>query len=321
MTLPAFRRVLGFTLSVVSFASTASAVVVAGTTGNTTAPADDPGWLNVGSSNSASAVYLGNRWVITAFHVNGNGSQPVVINGNAYTPVPGTVTQLTNNGTPGMSANADLVVFQINGDPGLPGLQISASSPVVGDDLVMIGNGLNREASRTFWQVTQQAGAGNDIWTETLGAHNVEGFKAGAGAAKRWGTNDAEFVNQNVNDGVGDNRSFISRFDDDIGGRPNEAQAILGDSGGGVFRKVGGQWELSGIMLAVGTFGNPGAFDNPPANTAAFGQHVTIAADLSFYRSQILALTAVPEPSSALMLAGGVLGLTLRRSRKAGSAR
>jgi MprA protease rhombosortase-interaction domain-containing protein len=291
----------------------AFAVVVAGTTGNTTAPVDDPGWLNIGNCNSASAVYLGNRWVLTAFHVNGAANFPVVFNGNLFTPVPGTATQLTNNGTPGMSANADLIVFQINGDPGLPPVQLSSTPPIVGDDILMIGNGLNREAARTFWQVTMNAGANNDTWTETLGAHNVEGFKAGIGSAQRWGTNDAESVSLNINDGIGDNRAFISIFHDDLAGRPNEAQAIVGDSGGGVFHKNGAQWELSGIMLAVGTAGNPAFFDNPPPDTAAFGQHLTVMADISFYRGQILALT-VPEPSAALLLAGAA-AFTRRRSR------
>jgi hypothetical protein len=301
-------------LALLCTASSAFCVVVAGTTANTTAPVDDPGWANIGLCNSASAVYLGNRWVLTAFHVNAPGTFPVVFNGNTFTPVPGTATRLTNNGTPGMSANADLIVFQINADPGLPPLQVSSTAPVLGDDLVMIGNGLNRQTARTFWQVTQNAGSSNDTWTETVGTHNVEGFKAGTGSATRWGTNDAEFVGLDINDGAGDNRAFLSLFHDDIAGRPNEAQAILGDSGGGVFHKVGAQWELSGIMLAVGTPGNPGFFDNPPADTAAFGQHVTVIADLSFYRNQIVTLT-IPEPSGALMLTAGAMAFTLRRSR------
>ena len=291
----------------------ARAVLVAGTTGNTSAPSDDPGWANVGSCNSASAIYLGNLWVLTAYHVNTSGAFPVVFGSTAYT-VSGPVHRLNNNGVGGMSAQTDLIVFQINADPGLPSLTVSASAPVVGDDIVMIGNGLNRQASRTFWQATMVAGDNNDVWVETTpGLHNVEGFKAGAGATRRWGTNDAEAVNIDVNYGLGDVRSFLSFFDDDLAGRPNEAQGILGDSGGPAFHKNGAQWELSGVMLAVGTEGNPGAFDNPPANSAVFGQHLTLMADLSFYRDQIVALT-IPEPSSTVLLAGAA-ALSLRRRR------
>lgn len=305
---------LPLTVSAIFFAAAlpAAAVVVAGTTGNTTAPGDDPGWANIGSSNSASAVYLGNRWVLTAYHVNAAGNFPVVFGSTAYT-VSGPVTRLNNNGTSGMSAQTDLILFQINADPGLPSLSISAAAPVLGNDLVMIGNGRNRLASRTFWQVTMNSGGNNDVWTETTGAHNVEGFKwDGTSASKRWGTNDAEILS-NVSYGLGDVRSIVTFFDDDPTGRPNEAQAMVGDSGGGVFFKNGAQWELSGIMVAAGTFGNPTYFDNEPADIAAFGQHATVVADLSFYRTQILGIM-VPEPSAALMLLGGS-ALLLRRRR------
>ena len=45
--------------------------IVAGGDGsqNTTAPADDPGFANIGIRGSGSAVYLGDGWVLTATHV------------------------------------------------------------------------------------------------------------------------------------------------------------------------------------------------------------------------------------------------------------
>lgn len=291
------RRPSSLFLSLLLFGATAQAVVVSGTTGNTSAPADDPGWANVGLCNSAGAVYLGGGWVITAYHVNASGGFPVAFSSGTFSVVSGTLHQLTNNGAPGMSANTDLVMFQINGDPGLPSLQVSASAPAGGADLTMIGWGRNREAARTFWQVTMNAGA-PDTWVETTGAHNVEGFKEDAGQTKRWGTNDAEAANVNVNDGVGDVRSMLSLFDDDPL-LPNEAVAAVGDSGGGVFRKNGAQWELTGIMYAAGSLGNSfGFFDNLPAGASVLEHSVTFTADLSFYRNQIMAIM-VPEPATS----------------------
>ena len=38
-------------------------------TGNTTVPADDPGWSNVGRYGDFTATYLGNGWAIAADHV------------------------------------------------------------------------------------------------------------------------------------------------------------------------------------------------------------------------------------------------------------
>ena len=39
-------------------------------TGNTSAPADDPGWANVGQNAGFSGVYLGDGWILTAQHAN-----------------------------------------------------------------------------------------------------------------------------------------------------------------------------------------------------------------------------------------------------------
>jgi Trypsin len=293
------QRTLTLIISAALFQVSARAVIVSGTTGNITAPGDDPGWQNVGLCNSATAVYLGGGWVITAYHVNAFGSFPVSFTSGTYNVVGGTVHQLTNNGVGGMTANTDLVMFQINGDPGLPPLQVSASAPTLGMDLTMIGYGRNREAARTFWQVTVNGGP--DTWTETAGPHNAEGYKAGIGQTKRWGTNDAEAVNVNVNDGVGDIRSMLSLFDDDAL-LTNEAQATVGDSGGGVFRKNGPNWELAGIMYAAGSLGNGfGFYDNLPAGASVYEHSATFTADLSFYRNQIVALM-IPEPSASALL-------------------
>jgi len=55
-------------------------------TQNTTAPLDDPGWANLGIRGGISAVYLGNRRVVTAAHV-GIGS--VTFRGVLYDAIPG----------------------------------------------------------------------------------------------------------------------------------------------------------------------------------------------------------------------------------------
>jgi hypothetical protein len=73
----------------------------------------------------------------------------------------------------------------------------------------------------------------------------------------------------------------------------HEAQAAEGDSGGGLFVKNDGSWELGGILFAITNFGGQ------PANSAFYG-NLTYAVDLSFYRSAILAVTARPACSDGI---------------------
>jgi hypothetical protein len=288
----------------VVFLTPAPAVQVLTTTGNTTAPGDDPGFANIGQLNGASAIYLGNRWVLTASHV---GSGTVVLGGNAYAPT-GPVTQLTNPD----ASFTDLILFQINTDPGLPALAISPAAPTIGNDLVMIGNGANRNAFRSYYTVTVNPGPANDTWTVAGGPGSgvIELFMDAGGQAVRWGTNNVEFVNIDGNSGFGVVKSFATRLDDDPTGRPFEAQGVTGDSGSGVFRKNGAAWELLGMTHAVGNINN---YDNIPGfpSTSIIGESTTFIADLSFYRSQIL--TVIPEPGSGALAGLTLLGLLRRR--------
>jgi hypothetical protein len=111
------------------------AVVINGATpANVAAPADDPGWANVGWIGSASGVYLGDitvpghgagYWVLTAAHV---GAGNIVLNGTSYSPVAGSAVQLRN----GDNSLTDLELFQLSANPGLPTLTLAASAPTVG---------------------------------------------------------------------------------------------------------------------------------------------------------------------------------------------
>jgi hypothetical protein len=82
---------------------------------------------------------------------------------------------------------------------------------------------------------------------------------------------------------------FNTRYDKF--GVPYEAQAALGDSGGGVFQVVDGAWKLAGIMNTVSP-----PVPNQPSGTVVFGDE-TQAADLSMYRSQIEGLLTRVDPS------------------------
>jgi len=237
----------------------AHAVVIENGNGNTSTPADDPGWGHV-ANMGLTAVYVGSGWILTANHV---GVLPVLFNnGDVAQVVAGSKTRLTSvSGT----GQPDLAMHKIYPWPSLPALDLRSTPPSVGDEVVLIGRGRNQGAS------TQWFGISGWLW-------------AGP-STMRWGTNQVDAVGQDLDTGLGETRSFITIFDLP-GPTAYEAQGSLGDSGGPVFLKNGPTWELAGIMHAIGTF--PGQPD------AALEGNESWIADVASYRSQILAIMAIP---------------------------
>ena len=305
---------LAFALS----ASSAFAVVhVTGDgSGNITAPVvDDFGFANVGQVFDisdgiyVSGVYLGDGWVISAYHgvraPGGTFQFGSVLFGGVNYPIDGTsAVRLT---TPGLGV-ADLALFHMLGPyPVLDAVAISAISPVLASGVALAGTGRNRETAETHWDVTVVAGPDNDIWTETGGPGNRQGFEFIFGApVVRWGKNRiSSAAPSNIDDGFGITKMIRTRFDNDLTAVADEAQAAAGDSGGGVFYKNGANWELTGILLATdGLDGQP--------DSAVFGNS-TYMADLATYRSQIVAI--VPEPGSLTLALAGLLLAGARRRR------
>ncbi|MGH0029044.1 MAG: trypsin-like serine protease [Myxococcota bacterium] len=266
-------------------------------TGNTTAPPDDPGFANVGrSSNNLTGVYLGNRWVLTAAHV---GERDFTFDGIFYEAVPGSRVVIDKGGTA-----ADLAMVRLSGPPPpLPDLVLATAPIAVGEVATMIGNGWNREPNLTCWNVN---------WTElTCPAGVFNGYeRLGSQRVLRWGSNEITDVDLDVAGSGTDTRSFSALFDE--AGEPHEAQVVNGDSGGGVFVKRGGQWELVGIHIAMGVF------MSQPSQTVVFGNR-TYATDVYYYKPEIEAILATPVhvplvPWPALLLLGGVVLGAARRA-------
>jgi hypothetical protein len=292
------------------------AVIVAQGDGtqNLSAPADDFGWANVilvqdvTDGINVTGVYLGNGWILSSYHgvrnANATGFQfgSVFIGGDTYFVDPGSATRLHNqNASP-----ADLALFRLTTEPALPSLTLATSSPTNGRSVVMMGNGLNREADLTQWNVNTNSDP--NTWTEVASGGTDQGYKWSGDAAMRWGTNNVAgfgggVTTINVDDGFGVTSVFRTIFDNNL----NEAQAAPGDSGGAVFWKVGGEWQLGGIMLF--TVGAP----NQPSGTSVF-DNATYAADLSNYRAEIASI--VPEPSSLMLGLLGAAPLFARRRRR-----
>lgn len=226
---------------------------------NLRAPAQLPGFANVGARASMSAIYLGNGWVLTARHV---GAGDVVLGGVTHPAVPESTLELGASSAP---PHADLIVFRIESPPELPPLRIRPTPPKVGDPVILVGAGHDRGAS-TRWN-----GHDGFVWDSKGGI--------------RWGTNRVFAAGIDV--GIADvrTRSFAVRFD--AGETLHEAQAAVGDSGGAVFIAREGRFELAGVMTAVATY------DGQPPATSFYG-NVTTAADLSRFHEPLTQLLRTP---------------------------
>ena len=186
----------------------------------------------------------------------------MIIGSDVYEPVPGSKVRLQTD----VSNPADLALFQILRDPGLPDVEISASAPPLGADVVMIGHGRDRGADTSACCPLRQ------------------GWLWGTGNTMRWGTNAVEQKGINLSISGTLTRAFSTELQRSLRQTDHEAQAATGDSGGAVFVKNGATWELAGIMTAISTLGecNVGA--------ALYG-NLTYAGDLSFYLDQIDAIS------------------------------
>jgi len=302
-------------------------VVPPSTNDNTSAPADDPGWLNVGNRG----IYLGNRWVLTAFHVGaGTTTFPNV---GTFSAVSGSEVRVPNPTGQTLSTFTDLLLFRLASDPGLPPLTLSSATPAVGSSLTLIGDGgavnSTPPTMETHWIVTDD-GSGGFTWTETPTGGDAHGYKSTT-ARKLWGTNvveddEAIFDDMDADHTIvastspanGDVISFFTDFDDpnDPGdpndpfdeATPSEAQALSSDSGSAVFVKEGANWVLAGVTHAILLFE-----DQPDVGFTAVYGNLTLAADLAAYRNQILAITAIPEVSSFVLLTAVGAVLASRR--------
>jgi hypothetical protein len=275
-------------VAALAIAHAASAVIIdsGDGTGNTTAPAPDPGWHQVGVRGDSTAVYLGGKFAVTAAHV-GPGS--VTLDGVTYGYVPGTAVQLDN----GDGTFADLVMFQLYPAPPLPALAIATAAPANGTAVILAGNGANRGAATSF---------------DPNGPDDpppVGGYQWAADQTLRWGTNA---VSGRLRVLLAETQTESIQTVFDSAGSAHEAAATVGDSGGALFVWDGSAWRLGGILYAIGAL-----FDQPP-QTTLYG-NTTYSADLSSYREQIQDVIATPEPCGALWPGVAAVAALARRRR------
>jgi hypothetical protein len=300
----------------------AHAVVVAGANGggntsnNTTAVqmasqlglGDTSFYDNVLPYSNAGSVYLGwantvdgpRAYLLSAVHID--LSSTMLINAVSYS----VARQLISG-----SDVALLTLSNIDGImPPLPVVNLSTTTPSIGTEVIMAGFGRNRV----------QDAATNASTSDAVTVPDGTGYTTTTPRILRWGTNQTVRANDPPGAPLAlatlnlDGRptvSFATEFDQPVSGEwlaSNEAQAVVGDSGGGVFDTNG---TLLGIIVAVS--GND-------KNDAAFGEK-TYFADVATYKTAIdtaIGYTLVPEPSTTALLffgTGTAAVFALRRRR------
>ncbi len=300
----------------------AHAVVVAGANGggntsnNTTAVqmasqlglTDTSFYDNVLPYSNAGSVYLGwadtvdgrRAYLLSAVHID--LSSTMLINAVSYS-----VTRQSISG----SDIALLTLSNVDGTmPPLPVVNLAATTPSIGTEVIMAGFGRNRV----------QDAATNASISDAVTVPDGTGYTTTTPRILRWGTNQTVRANDppgaplalaTLNLEGLPTVSFATDFDQPVSGEwltSNEAQAVVGDSGGGVFETNG---TLLGIIVAVS--GND-------KNDAAFGE-TTWFADIATYKTAIdtaIGYTLVPEPSTTALLffgAGTAAFFALRRRR------
>jgi hypothetical protein len=268
---------------------------------NTTAPFPVSGLNNVGIVNfnpASTAVYIGNRWALTAAHIGPAQNFPgatFTVGGNTFSI--DTIHQFTNSD----ASSADLLAFHLTSTPNLSTLLLSTASPSVGTNIYTMGYGLTRSATMTV---------GTDGFLEyTESTPNVLRFGTSITSAPPTITGSTVSNNgttEVINVGSGNTTIFSSTFTASTATGFNTSSSLLssGDSGGAVFGTNNTLLGINDLLFGPG---------NQNANTAAYGDQSGFA-DIATYQGQIASVTGVPEPGTLTFLVG--LAPLLMRRRK-----
>jgi len=259
---------------------------------------------NVLPYSDAGSVYLGwantpdgpRAYLLSAMHIT--LSNTMLINAVSYS-----VTRQSISGS-------DLALLTLTNAqgimPSLPVVSLASATPVIGTSGIMAGFGRNRV----------QAATTNATVSDAITLTNGTGYTTTAPQLQRWGTNATARANSSgfpsatisIQLGASNTTAIATQFDTPATNAwlsTSEAQAVLGDSGGGLFTTNG---ILVGIVAAVSGNGLEAKFTDK-----------TYFTDIATYKAAVdtaIGYTLVPEPStSALLLfgAGTALFFVLRR--------
>jgi hypothetical protein len=235
----------------------ALAVIDAHSQTNSVPPTDGVPWDNVGSHNGSSGVYLGERWVLSAWHV---GPGDISLLGANYT-YDGIYFRLTNTSLANLT---DLVLFHLTSSPPLTNLVLSSATPPINSAVDAIGCG------RISGGPTNVGSFSGFSWGPYTGV-------------KTWGNNKLSGSGTRTDVPQGDQTNSTICFPTAFSSTSqatHECQLAPQDSGGGSFYLSNATWQLIGINLYVSP--------NDSINSAALYGSSSYYGDIATYRNQII---------------------------------
>lgn len=263
--------------------------------GNTTAPGNGAPWGSVAevtffslNDPRGSAVYLGNRYMITANHVDVNlsgGQVRFEPNGTAY-DIDGSFTPVQ------IASGVDAKIFRLASDPGVPAVKLLDSPIEQVADATFIGWGIGRDPADPVNSLVVNWGA-----TSTQD--------------KRWGDNVLRAATP-IAYSVYSFDALVTILGSDVGGGvgANEAAVTTLDSGGGLFQFLNGEWHLIGIATLAEINGT----STYALDTTGLGRgNANYFVRISDYAGEIEGI--IPEPSAYAVLAGLFALLLVTRYR------
>ncbi|HEY1685379.1 MAG TPA: hypothetical protein VGG19_11495 [Tepidisphaeraceae bacterium] len=232
------KKQLSISLLVIGFlASSSNAVIVYTDPGRlTTAPTGklaNPGWDLQGQwAGAYSGTPIAPNYFISASHIGGSVGGTFTLNGTQYT----TTAEYKD-------PSSDLVVWKIDGT--FPTYAtIDTKKNEGGKQAVIYGRGTDRGDAVTV-------------------KNQIRGWQWGtADDSLSWGANTLKATTV-------DNENLLEFSFKANKSHPDEASISTGDSGGGVFIKVGKTWELAGI-----NFSTSGSYSYDPSFNDAFNASV-----------------------------------------------
>ncbi len=244
-----------------------------GTTFNTTPPGNGAPWAHVArydvnGNPNASAVWMGNRFVLTANHVTESTGASIHLGGVNYS---------RDTSYPYVRIpNTDLKVFRILPHP-------NSGLPVLPKLRLVLPTEQDLSAPVTFiaWGEGKGAVVSGSGWYRSGQNHPLTAVPLPSARAQRWGTNTTAATFSSI-EGAGEQlRTSFVRVIQGPNDRtsPTLAQGTMGDSGSGLFSNYNGVWKMIGVTRAVT---DPTRAFYSPGDITTFTRVRTYARNLRF---------------------------------------